>query len=197
MPKPQIRILGIDDAPFTKNKEKTLVLGTIFRGGEFMDGLLSTPIKIDGLNATKVLARWINKSRNKGQLSVIMLDGIALGGFNIVDIKDLHGQTGIPIIVVIRNMPDFKKIFKALDNLPNKERRIHLLEKAGKIHEYSVSHRELKTKKNIYFQFAGTSEAYVRKVLKLTIKHGLIPEPIRIAHIIGQGLVFGESKGRA
>lgn len=197
MPKKEIRILGIDDAPFTKDKAKTLVIGTVFRGGEFMDGLLSTPIKIDGLNATKVLAKWINKSRNKAQLSVIMLDGITLGGFNIVDIKDLHGQTGLPIIVVIRNMPDFHKIFKALDNLPNKEKRLHLLEKAGKVHEFMVDHKDLKTPKNIYFQFYGTSEAHVRKVLNLTIKHGLIPEPIRIAHIIGQGLVFGESKGRA
>ncbi len=197
MPKKEIRILGVDDAPFIKGKGRALVIGTVFRGGEFMDGLLSTHVEVDGLDSTAVLTEWINKSRNKDQLSVIMMDGIALGGFNIIDIRELHGETSLPVIVVIRDMPDFKKIYSALDHLPNKEKRLHLLEKAGKIHEFMVDHKELRTKKNIYFQFAGSSEEYVRKVLKLTIKHGLMPEPIRIAHIIGQGLVFGESKGRA
>ncbi len=196
MPKQEIRVLGIDDSPFQRGRGKALVIGTVFRGGQYMDGLLSTYVKVDGLNATRVLTKMINESRNKDQLSVILLDGIAVGGFNIIDIHDLHGQTSLPVVVVVRDMPNFKSISKALDNLPNKPKRLALLKKAGQMHEYWVNN-DSRSKNKIYFQFAGTSESYVRKVLKLTIKHGLIPEPIRIAHIIGQGLVFGESKGRA
>ena len=45
--KKEIRIIGIDDGPFNKFKEKeVLVIGTIFRGGEWLDGVLSTKIKI-------------------------------------------------------------------------------------------------------------------------------------------------------
>ena len=43
--KSQIRVIGIDDSPFDKNSnKKVLVVGTIFRGGDFMDGLLSTKV---------------------------------------------------------------------------------------------------------------------------------------------------------
>ena len=115
MPKSQIRILGIDDAPFKNchGKGKALVLGTVFRGGDRMDGLLSTYVKIDGLDSTRVLIPWICESRNKAQLSVVMLDGISLGGFNIVDIQELSKQTSLPVIVVIRHEPDYKKIYVA------------------------------------------------------------------------------------
>lgn len=197
MPKPQIRILGVDDAPFVKGRGRALVIGTVFRGGEYMDGLLSTHVEVDGLDSTKILIDWINKSRNKDQLSVILTDGIALGGFNIIDIQKLSQRTNLPVIIVIRDMPNFKKISKALDHLPNKKKRLELIAKAGPVHELEVNHRELREGKKIYFQFAGASESYARRVLNLSIKHGLIPEPIRIAHIIGQGLVFGESRGRA
>ena len=198
--KPQIRILGIDDSPFSKldHRAQVLVVAPVFRGGQYMDGLLSTTVTADGLDATKHLINMINKSRNKEQLKLIMLDGIALGGFNIVDIQELHKRTTLPVIVVIRHKPDIEAIKKALKNLPNRVQREQLLKKAGPIHTYSVEHPELGYRgKSIQFQFTGLTESEVRQVLKMTIRHGLIPEPIRVAHLIGQGIILGESKGRA
>jgi len=87
MVKEEIRILGIDDGPFTKDDKEVIVIGVVYRGGEFIDGLLRTFVEIDGLDATEKLAKMINSSRHKQQLKVIMLDGITLGGFNIVDVK--------------------------------------------------------------------------------------------------------------
>ncbi|RLE42544.1 hypothetical protein DRJ19_03925, partial [Candidatus Woesearchaeota archaeon] len=104
-----MRILGIDDAPFNKFKDKgknVLVVGTIFRGGDFLDGLISTKVRVDGRNATRKLIEMINKSKFKPQLRVVMLDGIALGGFNIVDIEELWKAIGIPVMVVMRKYPD-------------------------------------------------------------------------------------------
>jgi len=52
--KKEVRILGIDDAPFDLHKsKKTILIGVIFRGGSFLDGVLRTEIDIDGTNATK------------------------------------------------------------------------------------------------------------------------------------------------
>ncbi|MBD3263186.1 DUF99 family protein [Candidatus Woesearchaeota archaeon] len=195
--KKQTRILGIDDCPFKRKNKYTQIIGTVFRAGEYVDGLLSSKISVDGFNATDKIIQMIKKSRNKGQLRIIMLDGIALGGFNIIDIQKLYKKTKLPVIVVIRRRPNFKKIKLALNHLSKPEKRLQLMKNAGKIYEFPVKHKGLRKKGKIYFQYIGITEKQARQVLKLTITHGLIPEPIRVAHLIATGIKLGESRGRA
>jgi len=38
--KPEIRILGLDDSPL--RGREILVVGTVFRGGEWLDGVMKT-----------------------------------------------------------------------------------------------------------------------------------------------------------
>ena len=203
--KKEIRVIGIDDAPFNISemhrisehdqkspifdefkKGDVLVVGTIFRGGDWLDGVLSTKVRIDGDNSTEKLISMINKCKFKPQLQAVILDGIALGGFNIVDIQELNKKTKLPIIVVIRKYPDFKKIKSVLKKL-EKEKKYNLIEKAGEV---------IKIKK-IYIQVAGISIQDAKEILKITCTRSLLPEPIRVAHLIGQGIVKGESKGDA
>ena len=185
--KKQIRILGIDDAAFDKFKDKeVIVIGTVFRGGDFMDGVMTCKVQVDGDNATKKVIEMINKSKFKTQFRAIMLDGIAVAGFNVFDISLLYEKTKIPVIVVMRNYPDLRKIKDTLTNLGMKE-KINLLEKAGEIYPY----------KEIHYQVYGIKKYEAEEILKISCTHSHIPEPIRIAHLIGAGLVFGESKGRA
>lgn len=195
--KKQIRILGIDDCPFKKGDKQTQIIGAVFRAGEYMDGLLSSKVSVDGFNSTDKIIQMIKKSRAKGQLRLIMLDGIALGGFNVVDINKLYRKTKLPVIVVIRHKPDFNAIKRALKHLSKPEQRFALMKKAGEIHEMKIRHKGLRKPGKIYFQFAGLTEKQARQALKLTIVHGLIPEPIRVAHLIATGIKLGESRGRA
>ncbi|RLE43274.1 hypothetical protein DRJ16_03955 [Candidatus Woesearchaeota archaeon] len=184
-----MRILGIDDAPFNKFKDKgknVLVVGTIFRGGDFLDGLISTKVRVDGRNATKKLIEMINKSKFKPQLRVVMLDGIALGGFNIVDIEELWKATGIPVMVVMRKYPDFAEMFHALDKLGMGWKK-KLIEKAGEPERFG----------RLYVQSKGLKKEQINEILKLCCKRSIIPEPIRVAHIIASGIVLGESRGGA
>lgn len=197
-PKKQIRIIGIDDtAHHKKQKQPVLVVGAIFRGADYMDNLLSTFVKVDGTDATGKIASMINKSRAKGSLRVIMIDGIALAGFNVIDIRKLNKVTKLPVIIVTRNFPDYKSIRNALRHFKDGKKRWKIVELAGKPRLYNVKHRELEKPSKIYFQFSGLSEQEARRVLKLTIQHGVVPEPVRVAHIIGQGISLGESRGRA
>ncbi|MBW2973194.1 DUF99 family protein [Candidatus Woesearchaeota archaeon] len=179
--------MGIDDGPFNKFKDKeVLIVGTLFRGGNFIDGVMSTKAKVDGTDSTDKIAKMINKSKFKPQLRAIFLNGIAVGGFNVIDIKKLNKKTKVPIVVVIRSFPDFKKIFKALDNLKMKKQKkiIEDLPKPTKVGK-------------IYIQHIGISLKDAKEMLKLTCTHSFIPEPIRVAHLIAAGVIKGESKGRA
>ncbi|MBI2581100.1 DUF99 family protein [Candidatus Woesearchaeota archaeon] len=187
MVKKEARILGIDDSPFDKFKDKeVLVIGTFFRGGSSLDGVMTTTAAVDGKNATAKIIRMVRKSKFYTQLRAIMLNGIAVGGFNVIDIRQLHEKTKIPVVVVMRNYPEVGKIKATLDRLGMRS-KIRLIEKAGEIHRAG----------NIHIQFSGCSLEKAKELLKISCTRSHIPEPIRTAHLIAAGIKLGESKGRA
>lgn len=189
--KQEIRILGIDDSPFPiHTKDSVMIVGTIFRAGNWLDGVLSTYIHGDGTDATKKISEMVINSRNIGQLGVIMLDGITFGGFNLINICELFEATGIPVIVIMRRMPDFEGIKNALKRFPDwKNRWANVLE-AGKVHKVDG-------KESIYIQICGIEIEDAMEVVKLSTTRSAIPEPLRVAHIIAAGIVTGESHGSA
>jgi len=189
--KKEVRILGIDDAPFNKERDKkVLITATVFRGGSYLDGLLSCYVQVDGDDATAKLISLIKKTKHLEQLQCIMINGIALGGFNVIDINQLSKKTKLPIIVVIRRIPNLHKIKKALKKI-KATYKVKLLKKAGKIYPVKIK------KKHVYIQVAGINLELAAQVVKLTAVHSLIPEPIRVAHLIASGIILGESRGRA
>lgn len=185
--KKEIRVLGIDDSPFKKfTKGNVLVIGTVFRGGLFLEGVLSTKVRIDGNNSTEKLISMINSCRFKSQLRCIFLDGIALGGFNVIDIKRLFLEIKIPVIVIIRKKPDIIKIKNTLKKI-KQAKKITLIDKAGEIIKIN----------DIFVQIKGISQDKAKEILDISCTRSLIPEAIRAAHLIASGIVRGESKGKA
>ncbi len=183
----EARIIGIDDGPFLKHKDKkVLIVGVVYRGGNFPDGVLSTTATVDGTDATQQIARMINKSKFRSQLQAILLKGVAVGGFNVIDLDQLHHLTKRPVIVVVRDYPDFKKIFRALTML-RKQKALALIKKLPL--PVKVGH--------VYVQYVGTDLDTVKEILRVTSTRALIPEPLRVAHLIAAGIVKGESRGRA
>lgn len=187
MVKKEIRVIGIDDSPFDKFRDsKSLVVGVVMRGGLYVDGILSAKVDADGNDATKKIIDMINKCKFKPQLQCIFLDGIAVAGFNVVDVKELNKKTKLPVIVVIRKMPDIENIKKTLINI-KKKNKIKLIEKAGNVIKIG----------DIFVQLAGIGFEKASKILKIVCTRSLIPEPLRLAHLIASGVTLGESRGRA
>jgi endonuclease V-like protein UPF0215 family len=186
MVKPEIRIIAWDDCAFRFTQKSVRIVGAIFRGGSFLDGMLSARIEKDGLDATNKIVGSVLKSRHYDQLSVIMLDGITLAGFNLVDINELNKKTRLPVIAIQRKKPDMKKFLSALKIFKDYKRRISIVKKAGKLYKY----------KDVFYQKAGLSSSECKEILRLTCIRSNIPEPIRVAHLIASGL-SGESHGRA
>ena len=48
----------------------------------------------------------------------------------------------------------------------------------------------------VYFQYKGLSEEDAKKIIKISSINSRIPEPIRIAHLIAEGIILGESRGK-
>ncbi len=185
--KRQIRVIGIDDASFDKYKDtEVLVIGTVFRGGDFMDGLVSTRVKRDGDDATGKIIEMIKGTKFLPQLQAVMLDGIAVAGFNVIDIERLYDETGLPVIVVIRKDPDVGTIKATLAKLGMGD-KVALIERAGPVRKVG----------RLYVQQKGLEEDELKELLRITCTHANVPEPIRMAHIIGSGISLGESRGNA
>ncbi|MCX6706757.1 MAG: DUF99 family protein [Candidatus Woesearchaeota archaeon] len=185
--KKEIRILGIDDSSFNRFRDKKVfVIGAFFRGGDWIDGIMTTTARIDGNDAAGNIIKMVKKSKFRTQIQAILLDGIAVAGFNVIDIEELNKKTKMPVIVVVRRYPDFRRIFSVLEKLKMKK-KIEIIRRAGE---------PVKIGK-IYAQFKGIKEQDVREILKITCTRSFIPEPIRVAHLIGQGIGLGESKGNA
>ena len=181
--KPEIRILGVDDGKFTPHTNgEVLIVGVVFRGGGWLDGVLHTHITIDGLNATEKIASMINSSPHKRQLRLIMLNGITFGGFNVANIKKLNELTKLPVMALTQDKPDLDAIREALRNLPQTEERWQMILEAGVLHEITCKGKKL------YMGFAGLSLADAEKIVDLTATRSCFPEPLRVAHIIASGI---------
>ena len=141
----------------------------------------------DGWDATDVICELLVDRKFLPQLHLLLLDGIALGGFNVVDLPELNRRLGLPCVAVMRNHPDFEAVKNALSMLAEPERRLELIERAGKIHEA----------KNVFFQVMGAEPASVETALEQLTYTGHIPEPLRMAHLIGAAVKTGESGRRA
>jgi len=191
--KKEIRILGFDDGPFKpRSHQKVLVVGVVHRGGKFFDGVMRTWVICDELDATEKIAKLVNETKHKEEIQVLMFKGITIAGFNMVDVKELYEKTDIPVIIVMRKEPDMDNFKDALKNFDNYEKRLDFIRNAGKIYKVKI-----KKNKSIYYQFIGLEKKEAEKIIKLSSTRSLIPEPLRVAHLIASAMVDGESRGRA
>jgi len=181
--KREIRILGIDDAPFTRLSAKTLLLGVVFRGASTVDGAMASQIDVDGDDATDKIADMISKSPHRKQLRVIMLHGITFGGFNIVRIRLLNGLVGLPIVVVTERRPRADRVERAIRHLSGYEKKLEAIREGGEVLPV-----ETKLGAPVYVQLAGIDYAHASKIVKSAARNSRMPEPLRVANIIASAL---------
>ena len=189
--KPEIRVLGIDDGGFVPRTKGTVdVVGVVYRGGYWFEGVMHTEITIDGLDATEKIAAMIESSPYYRELRVVVLDGVTFAGFNVVDISKLSRRIDLPVISVVREKPDLEEIRSALKNLLDFEIRWRAMENAGKLFEVETR----KGENPVYMHIAGILREDAEKVMKKTSTRSLIPEALRVAHIIASGLTRSGEK---
>ncbi|MEM7823819.1 MAG: DUF99 family protein [Candidatus Aenigmatarchaeota archaeon] len=190
--KGEIRILAWDDGPFEhKGKGTVPMIGVVYRGGKLLDGILRIDVEIDGTDAEAKIIQATNKTKHRGQVRVLMLDGITFGGFNTVNIRNINEKTGLPVIVLLRKKPGFDAFKSAIAKLPHSSERLACVEAAGPIYYTSVKSGRLA------FQVAGIDRKDAEQVIVTSTVLGNVPEPLRAAHLIATGIVRGESIGRA
>jgi len=180
-------VIGIDDAPFDKNRDdRVLIVGAIYADTRLI-GVLSTHVAPDGDDGTAAIATMIRRSKFSEQIQAVLLQGIAMAGFNVIDIHALHESLAMPVLAVARHVPDMLAIRRILlSKVGNGKHKWELIEKAGAMQPAG----------NVYVQRAGLSLAEACAIIERFAVNGNIPEPLRSAHLIAGGIAQGESHGR-
>ena len=181
-------VIGFDDAPFERaHRGDVRIVGAVYCGTR-LDGVLSAKIRRDGANATKVLIELIRRSRFRPQLQAVLLQGIAFGGFNAIDLPALHVALDLPVIAVARHRPDLPAILRALlARVPGGRRKWRLIERAGPMQPVA----------GVFVQCAGITPECADELIRRFALNGSLPEPLRTAHLIAGGVTLGESRHRA
>jgi endonuclease V-like protein UPF0215 family len=208
-----MNVIGFDDGPFPHDHRGNVLLVGAVCAGTRLDGVVSGRIRRDGADATREMIRLVRESPFVDHVRAVLLQGIAVGGFNVVDVQSLSRELRLPVLVVMRRSPDLSAVKRALfsaspasrPRVRGAARKWGLIEGAGPIEELSVSHRSLRRTRvtglrealpHLYLQRVGMSLDAARQIVQATTLHGNIPEPLRLAHIIAGGIATGKSRGR-
>lgn len=173
-----MRVLGVDDAPFRWGDATTPIVGVVMRGARSVEGVLRGDVTVDGDDATEAIVRMVRGSAFEQGLRAILVDGVALGGLNVVDVARLHAELGTPVLTVASGAPDLEAMRRAAArHVPGWERKWALVEAARP--------REIRTPgKSIVVHAQGMGDADVDALLALTTARGLVPEPLRVADLV-------------
>lgn len=216
-----MNVIGFDDGPFDREHRGDVLLVGAMCSGTRLDGVVAGRIRRDGADAARRMVQVLRASQFGESVQAVMLQGIAVGGFNVVDIHGLAKALNVPVLVVVRRAPDMAAVRRALfsdephsrPRVPGAARKWKLIEAAGSLEALGASRRSQKREKNaktggptgitttaprLWIQRAGgLSLEQARKLVAATTLHGNIPEPLRLAHLIAGGVTTGRSRGRA
>ncbi len=185
MATPLSHVIGFDDAPFERShRGDVIVVGALFAGSR-LDRVLTGKVRRDGANAARTLIEMVRHSKQRVQL--VLLQGIALAGLNVVDVFALHDELHLPIVVVARRRPDLAMMKSALlRHVRGGARKWSIIERLG----------PMQSVEGVLVQRLGIEAEAVGDLLRRLAIHSRVPEPIRVAHLIAGAIATGQSGGR-
>ncbi|MCX5745297.1 MAG: DUF99 family protein [Proteobacteria bacterium] len=186
-PRALSNVVGFDDSPFEyAHRGDVRVVGAVCARTR-LDGVLATTVRRDGSNSTDRLIETVAASRFADHIRAVLLQGIALAGFNVVDIERLSATLDVPVLVVVRKHPRMQLVKDALlERTTGGADKWKLVERMGAPERLGA----------VWVQRVGLSMGEATELLASTTSHGNIPEPLRLAHIIAGGVERGASRGR-
>jgi len=119
-------------------------------------------------------------------IQAIILGGITVAGLGLVDMTALAEKLALPVLVVTRRNPLGSDLADAL-RAAGLSQRLAVLERTP---------RAYGTDAGFYLAHAGATRIEAERLVTATLGKSRLPEPLRVAHIIGQAIVLRESRGR-
>lgn len=152
------------------------------RRDRIIDGCAFSRATVGGMDATDaVCAIWNHLARD--DIQAIMLGGTVISWFNVIDIRQVHEHTGVPVIsVTYEDSPGLEDDIR--HHFPGDEQRLTAYIALGKRKTCQLS-----TGETVYLREEGISLTDAVRACNIYTAQGKIPEPVRVARIIARGFL--------
>jgi endonuclease V-like protein UPF0215 family len=148
-----------------------------------LEGVRVGRVQVDGTDATRAIAALLTSADQWEGVRAVLLDGVAFGGFNVVDLDALARRLGRPVVALTRRPPDFPKIRAALDTYFPKDARIRWARlRAHRLFEVPTAGAP------ILAACAGCTRADATALIHRATRRGYWPEPLRLARLVGRAV---------
>ena len=174
-----LRGLAIAES-FKENEKISHLAGVVMRRDFIIDGFVFGYSTIEGNDATDAILQ-MHQKLNRDDISFVMVSGLIISMYNIVDIKKIWNQLKIPIIGV--TYENSKGIEDAI--------RYHFPESCrSKIEEYQKlgqrSKISLHTGHDVFVRIEGCAIEEAKNLLNTMTLQGAVPEPLRVAQMLAK-----------
>ena len=177
-----LRGLAIAES-FRQNSEKSILSGLIMRRDFIIDGFVFGSATLESNDATdQILHMYEELSRS--DISYIIISGLIVSMYNIIDLKKLYDSLQIPVIGITYNESD--GIEDAINHhFPNSfKSKINEYKKLGKRERIT-----LHTSHDLFVRYEGCTIYEVKHLLNGLTLQGAIPEPLRISQLLANALL--------
>ncbi len=175
------RALGIAES-FHKSDERSVVAGVVMRGDLKIDGAGFCWPRVGGTDATaEILSMYSRLSR--GDIRAMIIGGTVISWFNIVDLQQLHDETGVPVVSV--SYEESQGIKQYLEEyFPSDwERRYEILVRNGERSEIVLDNGF-----RVFVNTSGISIQDAKALLNIFSHQGKTSEPVRVAGVVAASL---------
>ena len=174
-----IRGLGIAESFREKDKISSLA-GIVIRRDFIIDGFVFGHTTIEGNDATDSILQMY-KNLHRDDISFLMISGLIISMYNIVDIKKIWNELKIPILGITyensKGIEDAIK-FHFPDSYESKTKAYHDLGERTKL--------TLHTGHDLYVRIGGCTVQETKSLLDAFTLQGSIPEPLRVAQMLAR-----------
>ena len=177
-----IRGLAIAES-FSQDSKKSVLSGIVMSTDMIIDGFVIGHSTVGGDDATDVILDMCKKL-DRPDVSFLLISGIVISLYNIVDLKRISDETDLPVIGV--TYEESKGIEEAIKHhFPDSYE--------SKLAEYSkLGTREkvtLHTSHNLYIRNEGCTVLEAKQILDKITLQGSVPEPLRIGQLLANTLL--------
>jgi hypothetical protein len=177
-----IRGLAIAES-FRQDSKKSILSGVIMSNDFVIDGFVFGNSTLKGDDATEEIISMYNKVE-RPDISYILISGVVISLYNIIDIKKLHDILQIPIIGVT---------YKESDGLEETIKKHFPDDYKEKLEKYSMlGTREkisLDTSFDLYVRNEGCTTLESKQLLNKITLQGSVPEPLRVAQLLAKTML--------
>lgn len=187
--KPHVRVVGIDDGAFRRVDRRAPIAAVTVSAPEYVEAVEVGSVEVDGRDATERAVELVRRTGHLADLRAVLVDGVVLGGFNVVDLDRLAGELRLPVVSLTRRAPDLARIRAALVKWFSRDaRRRYALLTAHRLFPVPTSGRP------IFASVVGCRRVDALALIRRTTVRGFWPEPLRLAHLIASA---GSGRARA